>query len=87
MKKRRELPVDTRGSPCAQTAATGRTLSGSESNRPPSQQVQEARYRLAEFISAHPDGIYFNDALWPGFQRYALFASSDSRLTREERQT
>ena len=52
----------------------------------PAQQVQEAKYRLAEFISAHPDGIYFNDALWFGFQRYALFASSDSRLTREERQ-
>jgi hypothetical protein len=45
----------------------------------------EARYKLAEFIAAHPDGIYFNDALWHGIQRYALFASRDSRLTRAER--
>jgi hypothetical protein len=45
----------------------------------------EARYKLAEFIAVHPDGIYFNDALWHGIQRYALFASTDSRLTRAER--
>jgi hypothetical protein len=50
------------------------------------QQSQEARYRLAEFISANPDRIYFNDALWGGLQRYAFQASSDSRLTRAERQ-
>jgi hypothetical protein len=50
-------------------------------------QRQEAKYRMAEFLSANPDGIYFNDALWWGLQRYALYASSDSRLTREERQT
>ncbi len=53
----------------------------------PAQRVLEARYRLAEFITAHPEGIYFNDALWSGFQRYALYASTDSRLTRQERQT
>jgi hypothetical protein len=46
----------------------------------------EAKYRLAEFISANPERLYFNDALWMGLQRYALFASSDSRLTRAERQ-
>ncbi len=48
---------------------------------------QEARYRLAEFIGANPNGIYFNDALWNGLQRYALKASSgDTRLTSAERQ-
>ncbi|MGD0500676.1 MAG: hypothetical protein ABSC23_19840 [Bryobacteraceae bacterium] len=50
-------------------------------------QLQEARYKLAEFISANPDRIYFNDRLWSGMQRYALNASSDGRLTREERET
>lgn len=50
-------------------------------------QSQEARYKLAEFISANQERIYFNDQLWNGMQRYALTASSDSRLTREERQT
>ena len=45
----------------------------------------EARYRLAEFLSAHPDGIYFNDALWHGLQRYALQSSSEFRLTGAER--
>jgi tetratricopeptide (TPR) repeat protein len=49
-------------------------------------QRQEAKYRLAEFISANSTRIYFNDALWRGFQGYALVASSDSRLTRAERQ-
>jgi hypothetical protein len=46
----------------------------------------EAKYKLAEFISANTDRIYFNDALWQGYQRYALQASGDSRLTRSERQ-
>ena len=61
----------------------------SEANRTdlPDPQRQEARYKVAEFISSNPDRIYFNDALWSGLQRYALFASTDSRLTREERQT
>lgn len=49
-------------------------------------EVREAKYEAAEFIDANPDGIYFNDSLWHGLQRYALFASSDSRLTGEERQ-
>jgi len=51
------------------------------------EQVQEAKYRMAEYISANPDRIYFNDAIWNGFQRYALSGSSDVRLTRVERQT
>jgi hypothetical protein len=44
------------------------------------------KYALAQFISAHEDGIYFNDAIWAGYQRYALQASGDYRLTRAERQ-
>jgi hypothetical protein len=51
------------------------------------QEQADARYNLAEFISAHPDGIYFNDAFWGGYQRYALQASSDGRLTGSERKT
>ena len=49
------------------------------------QRLDEARYKLAEFISANPDRIYFNDAIWQGYQRYAFQASTDSRLTRAER--
>jgi hypothetical protein len=49
------------------------------------QQGLEARYGLAEFIAANPDGIYFNDALWHGMQRYALQAANDCRLTLTER--
>ncbi len=45
----------------------------------------EARYALAAFIAANPDGIYFNDALWFRMQRYALRADEDSRLTGAER--
>ena len=60
--------------------------SANRTDLPPAQ-IQEAKYRLAEFIRANPDRIYFNDALWSGFQRYALVGSRDSRLTREERQT
>jgi len=51
-----------------------------------SQKLLEAKYKLAEFLSANPNRIYFNDALWYGLQRNALIASSDSRLTLEERQ-
>ena len=47
-------------------------------------QDDDGKYRLAEFISAHPDGIYFNDILWSGLQRYALFAARDGRFNREE---
>jgi tetratricopeptide (TPR) repeat protein len=49
-------------------------------------EMQEARYRLAEFLSSNSDRIYFNDALWFGLQRYALVGDRDSRLTGEERQ-
>jgi hypothetical protein len=59
-----------------------------EANRAdlPAPQAQEARYKLAEYMAAHPEGIYFNDRLWYGLQRYALYADLDSRFTRSERQ-
>jgi hypothetical protein len=50
-------------------------------------QLRESKYQLAEFISANPDKLYFNDQLWSGYQRYALTASGDSRLTKEERRS
>ncbi|HLG97538.1 MAG TPA: hypothetical protein VKX49_14590 [Bryobacteraceae bacterium] len=57
-------------------------------NRPgmSTQEKLQARYELAAFIAANPDGIYFNDAIWHGLQRYALQAATDTRLTRNERQ-
>jgi tetratricopeptide (TPR) repeat protein len=51
-----------------------------------SSRVLEAKYKLAELIGSNPNGVYFNDTLWHGLQRYALFAANESRLTREERQ-
>ena len=50
-------------------------------------QRDEAKYRYAAFLGAHSGGIYFNDALWHGLQRYALRASTDTRLDGQERQT
>lgn len=44
-----------------------------------------AKYAMAEYLSANPDRVYFNDRLWYHLQRYALFASRDGRLTRAER--
>lgn len=45
----------------------------------------EARYKLAEYLAGNSERLYFNDALWHGFQGYALVAESDSRLTGQER--
>jgi tetratricopeptide (TPR) repeat protein len=53
----------------------------------PPAQLQEAKYKVAAFIRSHPDGIYFNDNLWQGLQRYALYGDKDSHFTREERQS
>ena len=50
-------------------------------------QKLEARYAEAEFINANSTGIYFNDALWHGLQRYAIQAADETGLTRAERQT
>ena len=46
----------------------------------------EAQYDLASFIAAHPDGIYFNDNLWHGLQRYAFQAEEEARLNRDQRE-
>jgi hypothetical protein len=44
-----------------------------------------AKLRFAEFLAANPERIYFNDRLWAGFQRYAIYAAMDSRLSLAER--
>lgn len=36
------------------------------------QELQEARFLMAEYLSANSTRVYFNDRLWSGFQRYAL---------------
>jgi hypothetical protein len=46
----------------------------------------DAQFRLAEYLSANVNRIYFNDALWGGMQRYAFQASVENRLTRSERE-
>lgn len=46
----------------------------------------QARFKLAEFINANSECLYFNDQLWRGLQRYAFTADQDGRLTREEHQ-
>jgi tellurite resistance protein len=51
----------------------------------PVTELQQAKYKLAQNISANPNKLYFNDKLWSGFQRYALFSEKDGRLTRSER--
>jgi hypothetical protein len=45
----------------------------------------EAKFKMAEFLSANAERIYFNDTLWNRFQRYAFIAEKDTRLTLEER--
>ena len=45
----------------------------------------EGKFRLAEFIAANENGIYFNDSLWSGLQRYGLTAEDEYRFTRAER--
>ena len=50
-------------------------------------QQQEASYRVADFLQVNANGIYFNDALWSGLQRYAMQQDSgDTRMTRAERE-
>jgi hypothetical protein len=45
----------------------------------------EAKFKLAEYIAANPERLYFNAQLWSGLQSYALYAGTDSRLTGAER--
>lgn len=70
-------------------AARMRTLAAlyAESTRTdlPQPQQLEAKYKLAQFLAAHPEEIYFNADLWFGLQRYALFGDTDDRFTRAER--
>ncbi len=45
-----------------------------------------ATYRMAQYLASNSTRIYFNDRLWHGLQRYALFAPRDTRLNRAERE-
>jgi hypothetical protein len=45
----------------------------------------QRKYEFAKVLSEHADGVYFNDSLWLGQQRYALIAENESRFTKEER--
>jgi hypothetical protein len=60
--------------------------SASQHSDVPPEHLWEARYKFAEFLIDNPNGIYFNDALWRGFQRYAFTSRTDWRLTRNERE-
>jgi len=51
------------------------------------EQRMEAQYLFAEYLGNNSERVYFNDTLWDGFQNYSLFAQSDPRLTRAERDT
>lgn len=42
------------------------------------------RYLFAEFLSRNPDGVYFNNSLWYGYQSYALIGDSEGRFTKAE---
>jgi hypothetical protein len=57
-----------------------------ERNDSPLEDRLMAKFRMAELLAAHSTGVYFNDKLWSGLQRYALFADQESRLTRIERE-
>ena len=46
----------------------------------------ESRYEFAKVLSDHANGVYFNDALWWGHQRYALIGDMETRFTKEERE-
>jgi tetratricopeptide (TPR) repeat protein len=60
--------------------------SASQRSGVPTEQLWEARYKLAEFLIDNSTGVYFNDALWNGLQRYAFTSRTDWRLTRDERE-
>lgn len=49
-------------------------------------QLLEAKFKLAQYIAGNEDRLYFNDQLWHGVQRYALYADSDSRLDQAQHQ-
>lgn len=45
-----------------------------------------SKYEFAKVLTEHADGVYFNDSIWWGRQRYALIAETESRFTKEERE-
>jgi hypothetical protein len=49
-------------------------------------ELQQAKFKFADFVAANEDRIYFNDLLWGYFQRYALYANAENRLDEAQRQ-
>ncbi len=49
-------------------------------------QLLAAKHTFAAYLEANADRTYFNNRLWSGFQRGALQANTDSRLTKAERE-
>ncbi len=50
------------------------------------QQILQAKFQLASYIAANQERLFFNDRLWSGFQRGALFAAEEWRFTAAERE-
>ena len=48
--------------------------------------LQQAKFKLAEYIASNEDRLFFNDRLWQGIQRYGLYADSDDRLSGAQHQ-
>lgn len=46
----------------------------------------ESKLALGHYLAANAERLYFNDAVWSGLQRYALFAEQASGVTKAERQ-
>ncbi len=42
----------------------------------------EAKFRMAQLLSAHNEGVFWNDRLWNGLQRYAFESLAAERSTR-----
>jgi hypothetical protein len=45
-----------------------------------------SKYNMAELLADNSTGVYFNNRLWSGFQRYALRAEQEARMSRLERE-
>ncbi|MEI9815011.1 MAG: hypothetical protein WDO18_21245 [Acidobacteriota bacterium] len=48
-------------------------------------QTPAGKFRFAEYLGSLENGVYYNDALWYGLQRYALQGDQDAQLTTRER--
>ena len=46
----------------------------------------QGKFAFAKFVADNENGIYFDDLLWSGYQRYGLTAENESRFTAAERE-